>query len=207
MPTDTRERILHQALALFAREGYEAVSMRDIAGRLGLSQSALYKHYANKRAIFEAIVARMERADYARAADFAVPARAFTADAAAYRETALESVRRFSLAQFAYWTRDPFAAAFRRMLTLEQYRSPEMTALYQQYLGGGVVDYMEDLFREMRTLGGGADEPRRLALAFYAPMYLLMNLCDAAQDDARRQALHAQATAHIDGFLAGLAQK
>lgn len=31
------------------------------------------------------------------------------------------------------------------MLTLEQYRSPEMNALYQNYLGAGPIQYTRDL--------------------------------------------------------------
>ena len=56
---NTKERILLTALELFARDGYEAVSVSTIAGALGMTKGALYRHYANKRAIFESIVKRM----------------------------------------------------------------------------------------------------------------------------------------------------
>ena len=46
---DTKERILLAALKLFAENGYEAVSVRDIAGELSMTKAALYKHYRNKR--------------------------------------------------------------------------------------------------------------------------------------------------------------
>lgn len=57
----TKENILLTALELFSRSGYEAVSVSDIAGRLGMTKSALYKHYKNKRDIFDSITARMEQ--------------------------------------------------------------------------------------------------------------------------------------------------
>ena len=50
---DTRERILYAALQLFACDGYEAVSVSRIAGMLGMTKGALYKHYDDKRAIFD----------------------------------------------------------------------------------------------------------------------------------------------------------
>ena len=56
----TKERILLAALELFARDGYEAVSVSDIAGALGMTKAALYKHYRNKRDIFDSILRRME---------------------------------------------------------------------------------------------------------------------------------------------------
>ena len=57
--SDTKERILHTALEHFAREGYAASSMRDIAAQLGITKGALYRHYPSKRAILEAMVERM----------------------------------------------------------------------------------------------------------------------------------------------------
>lgn len=46
-----RERILRAAGQLFAEEGYEAVTMRGIAGRLGITAPGLYAHYPSKAAI------------------------------------------------------------------------------------------------------------------------------------------------------------
>ena len=48
---DTKEAILTTALQLFAGNGYEAVSVSEIAGALGMTKGALYKHYKNKRDI------------------------------------------------------------------------------------------------------------------------------------------------------------
>ena len=36
-----------------------------------------------------------------------------------------------------------------KMLTLEQYRDPEMTALYHKVMTQGPIDYIENLIREM----------------------------------------------------------
>ena len=70
---DTKEKILLAALRLFAREGYEAVSVSDIAGELGMTKGALYKHYKNKRDIFDSIVARMFQVDAERSRQYDVP--------------------------------------------------------------------------------------------------------------------------------------
>ena len=45
MPKTTKEDILIVALHLFARDGYEAVSVSQIAGELGMTKGALYRHY------------------------------------------------------------------------------------------------------------------------------------------------------------------
>ena len=60
---NTKEEILETALKLFAQNGYEATSVSDIAEKIGISKGALYKHYHNKRDIFESILKRMEQTD------------------------------------------------------------------------------------------------------------------------------------------------
>lgn len=55
-----KEEILIVALHLFARDGYEAVSVSQIAGKLDMTKGALYRHYKSKREIFDCIVQRME---------------------------------------------------------------------------------------------------------------------------------------------------
>ena len=111
----------------------------------------------------------------------------------------LENIRRFTLAQFAFWTEDEFASDFRKMLTLEQYRSAEMAELYSSCLVAGPVAYMEDIFREMISSGILKDaDPKQLALEFFAPLYLLINMWDQAKD---RTALAALLDCHITGFM------
>lgn len=52
-----RGEILDAALGVFAEKGYEAGTMREIATAVGVSEPALYRHYAGKEALFEELVA------------------------------------------------------------------------------------------------------------------------------------------------------
>jgi AcrR family transcriptional regulator len=45
---DTRARIQQVALELFAEQGYERTSLREIAERLGVTKAALYYHFKSK---------------------------------------------------------------------------------------------------------------------------------------------------------------
>lgn len=194
----TKERILEAALALFAREGYAGVSMADIAGELGITKGALYRHFAGKRDIFESILRRMEQMDGENAANYDVPAEPIEQDAAAYGDTEIESILGYSETMFRYWTEDPFASAFRRMLTLEQYRDGEMARLYSQYITGGPLKYMADLFREMTARGCWKEnDPMQLALEFYGPMTLLMAVADGPDGENAVELLRA----HLRRFV------
>jgi AcrR family transcriptional regulator len=48
---DTRERMQQVALELFAEQGYERTSLREIAERLGVTKAALYYHFKSKEDI------------------------------------------------------------------------------------------------------------------------------------------------------------
>ena len=92
---DTKEKILHTALRLFARNGYEAASVSDIAGELGMTKGALYKHYKNKREIFNSIVERMYQVDAERAKTYEVPEETFARSPSAYRQVAMDKIKIF----------------------------------------------------------------------------------------------------------------
>jgi AcrR family transcriptional regulator len=59
-PGVTRERILDEAIRLFALRGYDATSVTDIQRACGLAggSGALYKHFPSKHALLEAAVRR-----------------------------------------------------------------------------------------------------------------------------------------------------
>lgn len=50
-----RDEILRAAAAVFAERGYHGASMRDIAGRLGVQQAAIYYYFDSKADILEGI--------------------------------------------------------------------------------------------------------------------------------------------------------
>ena len=53
---DTKDHILAAARAAFDRGGVEALSLRDIAREVGVTPMAIYRHYANKQALIDALV-------------------------------------------------------------------------------------------------------------------------------------------------------
>lgn len=198
MAGKTKERILETALELFAQSGYLGTSMSDIAARLGITKAALYKHYAGKQEILDRIVQRMNELDAARAADYEMPGAAPEGFAKAYLNTSLDRIRAYSTAQFDHWTREPFSANFRKMLTLEQYRDARLAQLYQENLASGPVKYMAAIFR---PLTDSDETAMQLALDFYGPMYLLYSVYDGAADQS---AVAPMLEAHIDRFIAKL---
>ncbi|MGN0450299.1 MAG: TetR/AcrR family transcriptional regulator [Ruminococcus sp.] len=176
---DTKGKILLTALQLFARDGYEAVSVRNIAEELGMTKGALYRHYKNKRDIFDSIVDRMIQIDAQRAKEYQMPIEQYDEISDSYANTSWEDIEKYTIEQLKFWTEDSFALLFRRMLTLEQYRNAEMAELYSQCIVEGPVSYMEDLFRELTKKGVLKEEnPKLLAVEYYATLFLLISMSD-----------------------------
>src|SRR5215471_5104736 len=57
-PSQTRERILDVAEALFAAHGFAGTSMRDIASAADLTAASLYNHFDGKEALYTAVLER-----------------------------------------------------------------------------------------------------------------------------------------------------
>ena len=89
---DTKEAILTTALQLFAGNGYEAVSVSEIAGALGMTKGALYKHYKNKRDIFDHILIRMEQRDAEQAGNCEMPEGTLEEMEEQYRDISMEQI-------------------------------------------------------------------------------------------------------------------
>ncbi|MDD6880292.1 MAG: hypothetical protein PUE18_01785, partial [Firmicutes bacterium] len=71
--------------------------------------------------------------------------------------------------------------------------------LYSQCIAEGPVLYMEDVFREI--IGKGIlqeQNPKQLAIEYYAPMFLLINMFDAAPENVDYMAILKK---HIDNFF------
>lgn len=176
---NTKERILTESLKLFAQKGYEAVGVTEIADAVGIKAPSLYKHYKNKRAIFDSILKRVNEMDAERAKDYEMPEKTIEEARDSYHNVPIENISAFTKDIFLYWTEEEFSCCFRKLLTLEQYKNPEMGKLYQQYISGGPVRYMADIFLSLTH-----SEPQAfgLALEFYGPIYLLYSIYDSTSD-------------------------
>ena len=172
-----KEEILIVALHLFARDGYEAVSVSQMAGELGMTKGALYRHYKSKRDIFDCIVQRMEQQDGEQATEYDMPQEDKEKMPEKYEAVSFDDFVEYSKSMFEYWTEDDFASSFRKMLTIEQFRSEEMQKLYQQYLVAGPASYVKDLFESI-----GIVNAKDKAARFYSVMFFYYSIYDGASD-------------------------
>lgn len=65
----TRAELLRVAADLFAERGYAGTALDEIAGKAGLTKGALYHHFRDKRALFDAVVGACLAGELQRIAD------------------------------------------------------------------------------------------------------------------------------------------
>lgn len=176
---DTKQKILDKALALFSSRGYDAVSVGEIAQAVGIKAPSLYNHFPSKQAIFDALVESVA-AQYTRDTDqISIHVQNAPQDIpvfTAITEDALyEKVRQI----FEYSLHNETIRRFRRMMTIEQFRSPELAALYSRRYVGRVLDYHAGIFRALIAAGEICPEdPDTLAMLYVAPVVTLLGVCD-----------------------------
>ena len=195
---NTKEKILEEALKLFAQSGYMGTSMNDIASKLGVTKAALYKHYKGKQEILDSIIDKMNELDMERIKQYEMPEGEMSKVIAEYKETAFDKIKQFTKVQFLHWTEEEFPCCFRKMLTLEQYREPQMAQLYQNYLASGPLTYIEVLFSGMLE---DAERARQMALDFYGPIFLLYSIYDGANDKSQVLKLLDEHMDHFSGEM------
>ena len=202
---DTKRKILDKALELFSARGYDAVSMGEIGEAVGIRAPSLYNHCPGKQAIFEAIVeatAAQYEADTGRidihVQDAALDIPVFTEIT---EDALLEKVRQI----FDYSLHNETISRFRRMMTHEQFRSPELAELYTHRYVERVTAYHAGIFRSLIAAGQLREEdPDALALLYAAPVITLIGICDRQpeKEAACRQRLEAHVRLFFRTFQA-----
>lgn len=176
----TKERIIDEALTLFALKGYQGTSVKNIADAVGIKDSSLYKHFTSKKEIFDTIVQEMSVRMERMSRENGLPDENDMDEAVElYGSISENGLLMLSERIFLFYLRDEFAARFRRMLVIEQYRDKEVYGVYRGLFMDAAISYQTQLFAEMikRGVFEGKD-PEAMAVNFYAPIFFLLNKYD-----------------------------
>ena len=176
---DTKRRILEKALELFSTRGYDSVSVGEIAQAVGIKAPSLYNHFPGKRAIFDAIV-EATAAQYERDTDrIDIHVQNAERDIPVFAEITADGLFEKVRQIFDYSLHNETIRRFRRMMTIEQFRSPELAALYSQRYVDRVLRYHAGILRDLIAAGEIREEdPDTLALLYVAPVLTLIGICD-----------------------------
>lgn len=188
---NTKELILSESLKLFAAHGYDCVSVRDIAAKVGVKQSSLYKHFSSKKEILLCIFADIKRQYGELCHAIQLPEGTdFGLLAQEYQAAGLDMLQQFCTSIFLYWLTDEKGALFRRLLMLEQFKHSEAEQLLHAFLLDGALQCLSALFFKMMENGYFCEgDPEGMALEFYAPFFLLLHKYDG-RPERKEEAIH-----------------
>ena len=176
---DTKQKILEKALELFSAQGYDSVSVGQIAKAVGIKAPSLYNHFPSKQAIFDAIVASTAAQYEADTDQINIHVQNAAQDIPAFTEITADALFEKVRQIFEYSLHDNAISRFRRMMTLEQFRSPELAALYSRRYVERVLAYHAGIFRALIAAGEiTAEDPNALAMLYVSPVLTLIGICD-----------------------------
>ena len=193
---NTKQEILDAALELFSVQGFEATSIAQIAGTVGIRKASLYSHFENKQAILDALVQEVleqyeEHSLFARAG--------WEKDAGSPPQTADDAVQMIQ-GQIRYILHDPAISRARKMLVIEQFQNPELAKLQTKQNYSDVLGYFTGLVRQLIRQGVLAeDDPEIMAAQFCLPISVWINLCD--REPEREQEVMELVDKHIRQFF------
>lgn len=158
----TKEKIFDAAVDLFAERGYEGVSIRDIAGAVGIKESSVYKHYASKDAILDSVF------EYLKARLYPQQASGVDMDAMLDALT-FEQVLEGGLLSIRQMMNDPYMVKITRIITIELYRNKRIRDFFYGQMFERPVDETELMFRRLMDKKKiKAVDPRALATSYFA---------------------------------------
>lgn len=141
---ETRKRILEISAGLFARSGYESVSLRQIADILGIKESSIYNHFKSKDEIRDSLF--MYFRDAARRSR---PPQ----DELDEMLKIMQPAEIFKHIVFHVGNRiDPMLQDTAVFINYEKFRNPEAAEVYRKYMVEEPVAYYRRLIEKMAAL-------------------------------------------------------
>ena len=193
---NTKQEILEASLELFSAQGFEATSISQIAGAVGIRKASLYSHFENKQAILDALVKEvLEQYE-----EHSLFARANQAKDVAELPLTPDAAVQMILGQIRYILHDSYISRARKMLVIEQFQNPELAKLQTKQNYSDVLQYFTGLMKDLTRHGALAeDDPEIMAAQFCLPISVWINLCDREPD--REQEVLELAEKHIRQFF------
>jgi AcrR family transcriptional regulator len=166
----TKDRILDEALTLFAENGYDGTGVEPIAEKVGIKAPSLYKHYKGKEDILNALIdnaeARYEESFGSEQHIGKIP-------------ESREDFVRVTMERILFTMRDPMIRKIRKFLVQEQFRSDRLAAITTRHQLEGVQKMYTRIIEGMMEKGLFVkDDPALLATELVSPVVLWISQAD-----------------------------
>ena len=174
----TRDRILNEALTLFAENGYDGTSVEEIADKVGIKAPSLYNHFKGKEDILNALIdAAEERYEESFGSDKRI------GKLPENREEFVQS----AIQRVSFTINDPMIRKIRKFLVREQFRNERFAEITTKHQLGGVQGMYTNIIKGMMNKGlFKEDDPELLATEVTAPVALWISKADRQPQCAQK---------------------
>ena len=146
----TRDKIMDVALDMFSERGYEAVSIRDICGEVGIKESTLYYHFKNKKDILDSLVEKFRT----HIEDLLSHVDEITENPAQKKgKNADPSVQMVDSYMIDSYLFDPFCNLMLRLMMIEQFHNEELRELYEKTLFTDPYEIQMNIYKRLASAG------------------------------------------------------
>lgn len=192
----TRQRALSAALEVFSQKGYEAASMGDIAGALGIKAPSLYKYFKGKEELYEALGPMLDEHYTALWASAAARHAQLEREIPTPGLLGVEQLERETMSWLQSELDDPQARCFRRLMALSQFEAAQGP---DRWLWAEPLELYEGFFARLisRDILRRGD-PRVMAVEYLAPILQCLAMID--RDPGRAEQCLEDVTRHIHQF-------
>ncbi|MDO5810314.1 MAG: TetR/AcrR family transcriptional regulator [Methanobrevibacter sp.] len=143
MRTDNKQKIFDISIDLFSRFGYNGVSIRQIASKVGIKESSIYNHYNSKEAILDSIlnyyIERMLAQD--------IP----LDDASANLDVGFDYFYQMGLNAFAMQLKDEKMSKITRIILIESYHNERINDFLKKSILEDAIKGWIALFELMKS--------------------------------------------------------
>lgn len=143
MRTDNKQKIFDISIDLFSRFGYNGVSIRQIASKVGIKESSIYNHYNSKEAILDSIlnyyIERMLAQD--------IP----LDDASANLDVGFDHFYQMGLNAFAMQLQDEKMSKITRIILIESYHNERINDFLKKSILEDAIKGWIALFELMKS--------------------------------------------------------
>ena len=192
----TKEKIMDVALHMFSERGYEAVSIRDICGEVGIKESTLYYHFKNKMDILDSLIAKFKEHIEGLLIHIDEMPSGKTKKKNAGSTDIIDS---YMMDSYLF---DPFCNLMIRLMMIEQFHNEEMRALYEKTMFTDPYDIYLRVFRMLASQGAFSEsQVDAIVRRYHAYMTMLTYryLLNGELTEERKKAYKKEVHALIKG--------
>lgn len=142
----TKEKIAQTALMLFAKRGYQAVSIRDICKEVGIKESTVYYYYSSKRDLMDSLLNAIDQMTETMKAEFD---QAFEK----VQEVSVDAMCEVAVGVLLNYLLHPYVYPMISFLSIERRNDFEAEQIYQKIVFELPLAQQEQVFQKMMNRG------------------------------------------------------